>query len=223
MRVCSIIALIAILCGLGTADLSASPIQKVRVSPALTVDLGGGWFIPTEDRFDERYKHGYNGRLALTHQLRSGLQVGAQYRISTKEGYYLPGELDHTSHWLGLRLGFDFARSWDMEASLGGVLYLLWAKLDASQPQCQYDPTCTTLITTNNTESGLGWGLDFIYAYQFNEIFGVGFEAEYNHSNLDYPVGPPIDPEMDNGYLLEYYTSDNVGGFWLAPFIRLRF
>jgi hypothetical protein len=223
MRVCFAIVIASLLVVVAGSELTAKPIQKVKVSPSLTVDLGGGWFIPTEGGFDDRYKHGYNGRLALTHQLRSGVQLGALYRISTKEGYYLPGDLDHTSHWLGLRLGYDFARSWDMEISLGGALYLVWGHLEASRRRCPNDPDCTTLVTTSNTESGLGWGLNFVYAYQFNERFGVGFEAEYNHTDLGYPVGPPVDRDSDDNYLLEYYTYDNVGGFWLAPFVRIRF
>ena len=221
MKTTGIAALVLLLLAGTLTDLAANPLQRTRVAPQWTVDLGSGWFIPTEDGLDDRYKHGYNGRLALTYQVRSGFQFGANYRISTKEAFYAPGELDHTSHWLGLRLGYDLARRWDMEVSLGGNLYLVWAKLDGRQRQCASDPNCSSFITTEDSEGGYGMGASFVYAYQVNEIFGVGFEFEYNYSNLDYPTGPPI--IADSNYNLEYYYFDNIGGIWLAPFIRLRF
>lgn len=221
MRVCSVILIVAVL--LATAAcLQAAPIQKVKASPNLTIDFGGGWFTPIEDGFDEYFAHGYNGRLLLNHQTRSRIQLGALYRISTREADFPIGDLDHTSHWLGLRLGYDLLPAWDMEASIGGALYAVWARLSGSRRVCIYDPNCTDYVSVSDTEGGLGWGLNFVYAYQFNERFGVGFEAEYNHSDLNYPVGPPIN--IDNTpLLLDYYTYDNIGGFWLTPFLRIRF
>lgn len=223
MKACLTIFAVLTLLIVVVHNQSAYSLQRTRVAPQWTVDLGGGWFVPSESGFDDRYKHGYNGRLALTYQAKSRVQLGAQYRFATKEAYYLPGSLDHTSHWFGARLGYDLARRWNMEASLGGVFYLVTAKLGGSQPQCANDPGCTTNIVTSNSESGFGWGLNFVYAYQVSEKFGIGFETEYNRTNLGYPTGPPVDPNNDSPYLLEYYTADNIGGFWLAPFVRLRF
>jgi opacity protein-like surface antigen len=221
-----IIAILALLLLAGSlTDLAANPLQRTRITPQWTVDLGGGWFVPSEDGLDDRYQHGYNGRLALNYQVRSGFQFGANYRISTKEAIYAPGDLDHTSHWLGLRLGYDLARRWDMEVSIGGNVYFVWIGLDGRARTCPSDPNCTSYASFEDSEGGLGLGAAFIYAYQLNEVLGLGFEFEYNHSFLNrhrhYPAGGSV---VDDSVVpLRRYYFDNVGGIWLAPFVRIRF
>jgi hypothetical protein len=204
------------------SEAASNPISRAPKQGGTYLDLGGGYALPSDSDYNDLYHHGINGRFSLVYQQRSGLIWGVQYRLALRDAKSGDLDLEHWDHWFGLRLGYDLDRSSWREASINGLLYWTYAEIRQEGPACGYQGRCVWTVAEDE-EAGFGLGISFVYTLQLSRTVGIGAEAEYNHSWLDYEQGPPLLPDDDGPHYMARSRIDNIGGFWLSPFVRFSF
>ena len=232
------------------SSASANPIERSHPRQAWSLDFGSGWFEPDDNLYENWFSHGLNLRATLSYRFRSRLILGLQYRYSQKKmdaefhtWNFDTGELSedtHTpdvesiNHWIGLRVGYDLVERSTAEISFSGLLYLVEANMEERRRHCggeghyfdDFYGNCAGGTTVYEYgETGVGLGASFLFAYSISKQVAIGVEVEDNHTWLDYPDHRTLNLEVGETpeKLGPAYMYENVGGIWLAPFIRLRF
>ena len=247
------ILLLLLLLSLGSGGLNpgkASPIQRSHPHQAWSLDLGSGWFEPDDEFYEDWFNHGFNFRAAVNYKFRSRLILGLQYRYSQKRmdiefhswdftpndltDVVLTPDVESIDHWIGLRVGYDLVERSVAEISISGLFYLIDANIeqrglkrsgDGNYFDDFYGDGAQGTTAYEYGETGVGLGASFLFAYSVSKQVALGIDVEYNHTWLDYPDHRTIMLELGENpqKLGPAYFYENVGGFWITPFIRLRF
>ncbi|MFH2055759.1 MAG: hypothetical protein ABIJ61_07370, partial [bacterium] len=236
------LAIVMLAVGISLLPTSQSfAIERTPNKSAWALDIGSGWFEPHDEFYDEWFDHGINFQLGLSYKFPSRLILGLQYRYAEKneelfyytldyyyawDDYFIYApQLKTMNHWIGIRLGYDIVERGNAEISLSGIAYLVESIRQNRYCDYEYFAYAGNEFDFGDrhcqiTRDGVGLGATFIFAYDLNQMLALGLEVEYNYSWLD-ETGPVFSNSPDK--VGTVYHFENVGGFWLAPFVRLNF
>lgn len=237
--------LLAAICLLLIGTITAAPLQRTASQHHWSIDIGTGLFQPGDDLYEARFREEPSFRLGLNYKFHSRFILGLQYRFVQENTdpdfpfFYGPSQSwpgfiygfagQTENHWFGLKAGYDLVKRSTAEISLSSLFYIVRANVNerAYDASPLYDPGDRGASNHNLLQyghTGIGLGAQFLFAYELSKRIALGIEVEYSETWLGswaevYVTG--TDPrEAIPGPL---YAYDNVGGFWLAPFVRFEF